>query len=178
MAFGILSHLGHTQVTQCGFYLPRTDNLLFASIMSKASQQVVTKAVRAIQSILPQKLPPTLDTRAANLYKVLGRHPNDGVGLRVSQTRWGERGISNSYWLVTRSKLKCEGQHGKAWGKLHWKGGFRPSKLEVPLWKCATLTRLLSGKLVTKGDERIPGSLKYKWRTGPSIVSPAFRRKS
>jgi hypothetical protein len=53
---------------------------------------------------------------------VLSRYPHDGVGMQVSQTRWGQKGIADSYWLVTRTKLKSEGQHGKAWGKLYWKG--------------------------------------------------------
>ncbi|KIM83821.1 hypothetical protein PILCRDRAFT_414825 [Piloderma croceum F 1598] len=123
--------------------------------MAGIKPQVASKALRVLDSFLPQLPPPSLDTRTGNLYQVLSRYPQDGVGIRVSQTRWGQKGISNSYWLVTRTKLKLEGQHGKAWGKLYWKG--------VP-----TSTR----------DQRIPGSLKYAWSTGPSRVPPGFRYES
>jgi small subunit ribosomal protein S34 len=86
--------------------------------------QGASKALRVLESFLPQLPPPSLDTSTGNLYQVLSRYPQDGVGIRVSQTRWGQKGISNSYWLVTRTKLKLEGQHGRAWGKLYWKGEY------------------------------------------------------
>ncbi|KAK7695557.1 hypothetical protein QCA50_000193 [Cerrena zonata] len=46
--------------------------------------------------------------------------------------------------------MKLEGNHGKAWGKLYWRG-----------------------KCVSEQDEKIPGGLKYSWTTGTSkAVSP------
>ena len=90
--------------------------------MASGKQQITSKALRLLESFLPEQTPPSLDTRSGNLYQVLSRHPRDGVGMTVSQTRWGQKGIGNSYWLVTRTKLKLEGQYGKAWGKLYWKG--------------------------------------------------------
>ncbi|KAH7916674.1 hypothetical protein BJ138DRAFT_1074553 [Hygrophoropsis aurantiaca] len=102
-------------------------------------------AARAIQNLLPNTLPPSLRTTPANLYQILSRTGKDGVGQRVHQIRWTDKGIRSSYWLVTKSQLKLEGNHGKAWGKLYWKG-----------------------KLVSDRPERIPGSLKYKWQTGTS----------
>ncbi|KIP09191.1 hypothetical protein PHLGIDRAFT_103185 [Phlebiopsis gigantea 11061_1 CR5-6] len=105
----------------------------------------------ALKKLLPSKLPPTLSTRPGTLYQVLSRFPNDGVGQRVHQTRWSVKDIGNSYWEVTRTQLKLEGQHGKAWGKLIWKG--RPA---------------------TGREERIRGGLKYTWRDGESqSKSPA-----
>lgn len=89
-----------------------------------SAKNPTTRAVNALRSFLPPKPPPSLDTRAGNLYQVLSRHPNDGVGLKVHQTRWGEKGIARSYWKITRSSLKMEGRHGNAWGKLFWKGKF------------------------------------------------------
>ncbi|KAH7931274.1 hypothetical protein BV22DRAFT_1053135 [Leucogyrophana mollusca] len=102
-------------------------------------------AARAIQGLLPSKLPPSLRTTPANLYQVLSRSPRDGVGQRVHQIRWSDKGIRSCYWLVTKTRLKLEGNHGKAWGKLYWRG-----------------------KAVSNHPERIPGSLKYKWSTGTS----------
>ncbi|KAI0796515.1 hypothetical protein C8Q75DRAFT_710148 [Abortiporus biennis] len=99
----------------------------------------------ALQKLLPSKLPPSLSSRPGNLYQVLSRYTQDGVGQRMHQTRWGMKGIEGCYWEVTRTKLKLEGQHGKAWGKLVWKG-----------------------KPVSKREELIPGGLKYGWQQGVS----------
>lgn len=77
----------------------------------------------ALRKLLPKELPASLDTsRPGNLYQVLSRHPDSGVGRRVTQCRWGPKQIEGSYWLVTRAQFKLEGKHGKAWGKLYWKG--------------------------------------------------------
>ena len=77
---------------------------------------------KAIQKLLPSELPPSLSSRTGNLYQILSRYPQDGVGQRVYQTRWAGKGISDSYWEVTKTSLKLHGNHGKAWGKLVWKG--------------------------------------------------------
>jgi small subunit ribosomal protein S34 len=77
----------------------------------------------ALQSLLPSKLPPSLAVHSGNLYQVLSRKP-EVAGRRVYQTRWSQKHIDDSYWLVTRARFKCEGKHGKAWGKLYWKGEF------------------------------------------------------
>lgn len=119
------------------------------------------RAVRAIQSLLPSTLPPSLRTTPANLYQVLSRAPGGGVGLRVHQIRWTEKGIRNCYWQVTRTRLKLEGSHGKAWGKLYWKGEFLPLGGRPSLMDYA-------GKQISEREERINGSLKYKWSTGAS----------
>ncbi|KAF8450329.1 hypothetical protein L210DRAFT_843657 [Boletus edulis BED1] len=102
-------------------------------------------ATRAFLKLLPSPLPPSLRTTPASLCQVLSRYPNDGVGQKVHQIRWTGKGIENCYWQVTKTRLKHEGTHGKAWGKLVWRG-----------------------KFVSKQEERIPGPLKYKWTTGTS----------
>lgn len=140
--------------------------------MSRSSK-VLSKASRAIESFLPAQVPPSLDKRAATLPQVLSRYPHDGVGLKVHQCRWGHKGIDNSYYLVTRSKLKLEGKHGKAWGKLFWKG--TPSCNALPTLRTGSLTPAveITGKAVSDTDELISGSLKYNWRAGPSnVVAP------
>lgn len=108
-----------------------------------------TKVASALKQLLPAELPPSLQSRSGSLYSVLARYPKDGVGQRVHQTRWSMKGISDSYWLVTRTKLKLEGQHGKAWGKLVWKG-----------------------KPISQREELIPGGLKYTWKQGASRGKP------
>ncbi|KAI6004028.1 hypothetical protein EDD15DRAFT_2156706 [Pisolithus albus] len=102
-------------------------------------------ATRAILTLLPKELPPSLQSKPATLCQVLSRYPRDGVGQIVHQSRWPLKGIHGSYWQVTRTKLKLEGKHGKAWGRLVWKG-----------------------KMVSQSEELIPGSLKYSWTTGSS----------
>lgn len=87
-----------------------------------------TKVASALKALLPAELPPTLSSRAGTLYSVLARYPQDGIGQRVHQTRWSMKGISDCYWEVTRTKLKLEGTHGKAWGKLVWKGVHKYSR--------------------------------------------------
>ena len=76
----------------------------------------------ALRKLLPAQLPPSLSSLPGNLYEVLSKFPQDGVGQKVYQTRWGAKGIEGSYWEVTRTKLKGEGVHGRAWGVLVWKG--------------------------------------------------------
>ncbi|KAI0003052.1 hypothetical protein BJV74DRAFT_958280 [Russula compacta] len=107
--------------------------------------------VAAFQKLLPKNLPPGLSTTPANLYKVLSRYAADGIGQRVHQTRWTNKGISDCYWIVTRTSLKKGGTHGKAWGRLVWRG-----------------------KEVSPREEHIRGALKYSWKSGVS-GAPATR---
>lgn len=64
----------------------------------------------------------TLNPYPATLYQTLSRLRNDGVGALVAQRRWDAKKIFGCYWKVTRVKLKDEGRHGRAWGRLIWKG--------------------------------------------------------
>ncbi|SPO31718.1 uncharacterized protein UTRI_06576_B [Ustilago trichophora] len=105
-----------------------------------------------------------------NLYQLLSSLPNDGVGAKVRQRRWAAKGLDVShdvdlkahltklhsqgtqkvakdeghlcYWEITKVRLKDGGKHGKAWGKLVWRG--------KPITQ-------------TESGERIPGALKYFW---------------
>ncbi|TFK43246.1 hypothetical protein BDQ12DRAFT_718481 [Crucibulum laeve] len=106
----------------------------------RSAQANVTQS---LQNLLPKSLPPSLAKRPGNLYEVLSRTPTGGVGNRVYQLRWESKGIPDSYWEVTRTKFKCEGRHGKAWGVLYWKG-----------------------RRVSEIEERIRGGLKYTWAEG------------
>ena len=90
----------------------------------------LTKAVRGA---LTKNLPPGLSEKSGNLYEVLSRQPKDGVGSTVFQTRWTGKGIVGSHWEVTRARIKGEGDHGKAWGYLTWKGACSQSSFSLPL---------------------------------------------
>ncbi|KAG6903317.1 hypothetical protein C0995_013070 [Termitomyces sp. Mi166 len=114
---------------------------------------VRSNVANSIKKLLPRELPPSLVGKRGNLYEVLSRWPNGGVGKFVHQTRWSTKQIEGSYWLVTRSKFKCEGKHGKAWGLLYWKTSV--------------------DKLVSPKEQRIGGSLKYIWDEGPSVTKKA-----
>ncbi|KAF9076516.1 hypothetical protein BDP27DRAFT_1313467, partial [Rhodocollybia butyracea] len=104
---------------------------------------------RSLQKLLPIQLPPSLVASPGNLYQVLSRTPSGGVGRRVYQLRWSQKNIPDCYWVITRTKFKCEGKHGRAWGKLFWKGN------------------------QVGGIERIRGSLKYTWAEGMSKATTA-----
>jgi len=71
-------------------------------------------------------------TGKGTLYETLSRLPNDGVGAFVRQKRWDVVGRQNTYWEVTRVKLKNEGKNGKAWGRFVYKGVFGTPKLCQP----------------------------------------------
>ncbi|KAF5333370.1 hypothetical protein D9611_002242 [Ephemerocybe angulata] len=114
---------------------------MFASLARRSAVNVA----ESIKHLLPKDLPPSLVSKPGNLYEVLSRTPSGGVGKKVFQLRWQNKAIKDSYWVVTRSKFKCEGVHGKAWGHLYWKG-----------------------KPVSQKEERIPGALKYTWAEGSS----------
>ncbi|KAF9268254.1 hypothetical protein L218DRAFT_918729 [Marasmius fiardii PR-910] len=122
--------------------------MLWTSIRSTVTTPSLT---HSIQKLLPKKLPPSLaPASSGNLYEVLSGTPTGGVGKHIYQTRWSHKQIPDCYWVVTRTKFKCEGKHGKAWGKLVWRG-----------------------KEVSTQEERIRGSLKYKWAEGHSKASEA-----
>ena len=132
---------------------------------------------KALQRLLPSKLPSSLSSRPGNLFQVLSRYPNDGVGQKVHQTRWGPKGIAGSYWQVTRASLKQEGSHGKAWGKLIWRGESQPLGhlfvcSHLPLSPLLTQIIVAIGKAVSKREERIRGALKYSWMQGTSHTPP------
>ncbi|KAG7096648.1 hypothetical protein E1B28_004064 [Marasmius oreades] len=113
---------------------------------SLCSTPTIPAIPHSLQKLLPKRLPPSLaPTRSGTLYEILSKTPSGGVGKHVHQTRWSKKKIPDCFWVVTRTKFKCEGKHGKAWGKLVWRG-----------------------KVVSTQEERIRGSLKYKWAEGRS----------
>ncbi|KAF8607638.1 hypothetical protein BDV93DRAFT_519664 [Ceratobasidium sp. AG-I] len=57
-----------------------------------------------------------------SLFELLARLPNDGLGQRVTQARWGHKGIENSYYVVNRVALRANGKAGEARGDFYWKG--------------------------------------------------------
>jgi len=125
-----------------------------------------TNISHSLQKLLPKTLPPSLQNNPGNLYQVLSRTPSGGVGKRVYQLRWSEKGIEDCYWIVTQSKFKCEGKHGKAWGKLVWRGACLCRMID-----CQAVLIICTGKEVSEKPERIRGSLKYKWAEGVSKSS-------
>jgi hypothetical protein len=124
-----------------------------------------------MSSVLAKLFPstPILTEHSRTLYQVLSRLPKDGVGARVAQTRWAGKGIHGCYWEVTKARLKCEGTHGKAWGRLIWRGSAACAFL-----RAYVLTLRTSGKVTTKYNKeirKISGGLKYLWRQVPGDAS-------
>ena len=86
---------------------------------SKIAASVQTTGSRLLRKVLPAS---PFTANPTDLYPILARLPLDGVGSRVRQQRWDLKGFHDTYWEVTRVKLKNEGQNGKVWGKFYWKG--------------------------------------------------------
>ena len=78
------------------------------------------------QKLLKKLLPEThpFVRPSQTLFETLSRSPQDGVGVLVRQKRWDRLNRMNTYWEVTRVKLKNEGKHGKVWGKFVYKGAY------------------------------------------------------
>jgi small subunit ribosomal protein S34 len=128
-----------------------------------------TNVFAAFQKLLPKNLPPGLSTKPANLYQVLSRYAADGIGQHVYQTRWTSKGISDCYWTITRTSLKNDGTHGKAWGRLVWRGQSIECFFETCGACCANYACISGiGKEVSPREERIRGGLKYSWKNGVS----------
>ncbi|CAG8573911.1 14387_t:CDS:2, partial [Cetraspora pellucida] len=43
-----------------------------------------------------------------NLYKLLNVYPSYGVGLKVAPDHWVNKGITNSYYEITKVSLKMK----------------------------------------------------------------------
>ena len=132
-----------------------------------ATEMATSMIAQSLRRLLPLKksqLPPALRPQTGNLYQILSRTPTGGVGTEVHQLRWSEKQISDSYWVITRSKFKCGGNHGKAWGRLYWKG-----LLNLTSW-LLTQSRMtyILGVLVSPREELIRGALKHAWKDGRS----------
>ena len=102
----------------------------------------------------------TLNPHPTTLYQTLSRLRNDGVGALVAQRRWDAKNIHGCYWKVTRVKLKDEGKHGRAWGRLVWRGWLKISLFR----KNFNVNLVLLGEIVSTRDEQIRGGLKYLWK--------------
>ncbi|KZV90499.1 hypothetical protein EXIGLDRAFT_770738 [Exidia glandulosa HHB12029] len=101
-----------------------------------------------------------LEGTSGSLYQVLSRLPQGGVGSKVLETRWSGKGFKDCYWLVSRTRFKADGVHGKAYGQLYWRGKPIPIN-QMP--NKPPLTELL-----------IRGGLKRRWRvfTEKDMSSP------
>ncbi|KZT26995.1 hypothetical protein NEOLEDRAFT_1240652 [Neolentinus lepideus HHB14362 ss-1] len=113
------------------------------------ARPAIGNVAQALQNLIG-KPPSVLSTRPGNLYQVLSRSPDGGVGRKVHQQRWSSKGIDGSYWEITKTEFKLQGAHGKAWGVLYWRG-----------------------KRIHPKPTRISGALKYSWKEGISHSSIA-----
>ncbi|KAI9294415.1 hypothetical protein K502DRAFT_342459 [Neoconidiobolus thromboides FSU 785] len=66
--------------------------------------------------------------RDKNLFELLSVQPNNGVGLRVAAKEWLNKGKDNLYYTITKSQIKKDLKHGKAWGELYVNGKLVPNK--------------------------------------------------
>lgn len=146
-----------------------TRNLQF-SADSSSTDIMASSVTSALQKLLPSSLPPSLSSRPGSLYQVLSRYSKDGVGQRVHQVRWGMKEMEECYWEVSRTRLKLGGTHGKAWGKLVWRGASFQSQCSNGLtcrWYSCD-----AGKCISEREEEIRGGLKYSWAQGVSHAPP------
>ncbi|KAF0498156.1 hypothetical protein F8M41_020592 [Gigaspora margarita] len=92
-------------------------------------------------------LPTVRDAQSPkNLYKLLNVYPNYGVGLKVAPDHWVNKGITNSYYEITKVKLKMKDiTHGRVFG--------------IKVW---------DGKVLNEGKpKKIGGGYKWKWMLWP-----------
>ena len=134
----------------------------------------ITQSLKSLLPLKKSQLPPALKPQTGNLYQILSRTPTGGVGTEVHQVRWNEKQISNSYWIITRSKFKCGGNYGKAWGQLYWKGLLG----SLPHDCCCHSYVYILGVLVSPREELIRGALKYTWKDGRSKAKLTLSEKS
>ena len=130
--------------------------------MAATTVNVVRTVPKAISGLVPKEMTEPLVKKPRNLYETLSRLPADGVGSRVYQTRWTAKGIGGCFWEVSRVSLKKEGTHGKAWGRLVWRGEMRFEFVHL------VNAHELAGKPINEKEEKIRGSLKYLWMDGVS----------
>ena len=96
---------------------------MYASrILRTLATTSTTTLPHALSELIPKDAANVISNKPRTLYETLSRLPHDGVGARVHQARWSSKGIEGCYWEVSRVKLKDEGKHGKAWGRLVWRG--------------------------------------------------------
>lgn len=139
--------LSHSHLRTISSSSPRF--LSSTSSSSSSSSQVHPLISHLDPSTLPPTLRSSIHSSTKSLYQHLSSLPSDGVGTKVRQKRWRTKGLnipasqpitgpisvtpsesesvaekqtSYSYWKVTRVSLKEDGKHGKAWGKLIWRG--------------------------------------------------------
>ncbi|KZT62150.1 hypothetical protein CALCODRAFT_490336 [Calocera cornea HHB12733] len=116
---------------------------MLPTLILRAASTSAAKVVLPVQSIGHRVLPPR-----QSLYQVLARLPNDGIGFGLLQTRWRGKQILDSYWHISRVKLRADGTRGRAWGKL-----------------------VCVGRVVSQEPEKISGGLKYFWTTiSPNVI--------
>ena len=130
---------------------------------TEIATSTIAQSLRRLVPLKKSQLPPALRPQTGNLYQILSRTPAGGVGTEVHQLRWSEKQISDSYWVITRSKFKCGGNHGKAWGQLYWKG-----LLDLTWLLTQSHVFYILGNLVSPREERIRGALKHAWKDGRS----------
>ncbi|KAK9785857.1 hypothetical protein WJX73_009064 [Symbiochloris irregularis] len=65
--------------------------------------------------------------RGRSLFDLLQKQPKQGLGQKFRRTSWKD----DSFWTLTAAKPSLEGQRGKAWGLLTWKGEQQSQRKQV-----------------------------------------------
>lgn len=61
-----------------------------------------------------------------NLYEMAAQYRSQGVGFHFWRSTWP----ANSYYTITKMDFS-DPRHGKAWGKLTWKGEESPKEEQI-----------------------------------------------
>ncbi|TIA79655.1 hypothetical protein E3P92_03150, partial [Wallemia ichthyophaga] len=132
----------------CQMYLWKSTNYAARNYLphdgcgSKSSRTATTMLPKSVVESAKQAQLNTLKSASAHkLPLLLSKLPHGVGGTRVAQHRWKGVSDEDTFWTVTRCKLRGGG-HGSVYGRLTWKG-----------------------KTVSKQpDELIRGASKYNWR--------------
>lgn len=105
--------------------------------------------------------------RSTSVYDILRGLPRNGLGAIVKRVNW----YGDSYWTVTRMRLKLDGRcaaarqhqayttlrrHGKAWGTLVWNGTVVQENSEIT----GPLKRVWA---LVKAPPELPGEEGAQW---------------
>ena len=63
-----------------------------------------------------------------NLFELCRLLPNYGVGFKLKRNSWK---AEDCYWTLSKTAPTMDGRHGKAYGKLTWKGVEQPTEKKI-----------------------------------------------
>mmetsp|Transcript_4234 Transcript_4234/g.10937 ORF Transcript_4234/g.10937 Transcript_4234/m.10937 type:complete len:124 (-) Transcript_4234:316-687(-) len=99
------------------------------TLLGDALGKMSRRTLCTVQLTPPQA--PKWETRQKNFFELATTLPRNGAGYRFARRIWLKDGRCDSFWTVVGLKLKPDGLHGKAYGRLTWRGRQDPRIREI-----------------------------------------------